>query len=272
MESERAMVVFQGKRIRRIWFDDGWYFVVNDLIETITDSSNPSDYLKKVRSRDEGLKGGWGQIVTPLPIQTQGGRQQMNCVSTENAFRLIQSIPSKRAEPFKRWLARVGYERIQEIDDPELAMKRMKALYRSKGYSEEWIEKRSRGIAIRNELTDEWEKRGVSKEREYSILTAEISEATFGMTPAEYRRYKDLDKENLRDHMNDLELIFTMLGEASTTEIARTKDTQGFGENKIAARGVGPLQVMQERILNQRLINQCQPRKTISMFQRKGRD
>ena len=151
-------------------------------------------------------------------------------------FRIIQSIPSKKAEPFKRWLAKVGYERVQEIENPELAQKRMKEIYKAKGYSEDWIEKRVRGIAIRDELTDEWKKRGLIEEREYAILTAEISKATFGMTPSEYKKFKGLKKENLRDHMDDLELIFNMLGEASTTRIARDKDAQGFIENKEVAK------------------------------------
>jgi hypothetical protein len=238
-ETKRALVVFQGRSIRRKWHNKEWYFVIVDIIAAITDSSNPSDYIKKVRSRDEGLKEGWGQIVTPLPIQTTGGKQNLNCVNTENAFRLIQSIPSKKAEPFKRWLARVGYERIQEIEDPELAQKRMKEIYRRKGYSDDWIEKRVRGIAIRDELTDEWKMRGVRSEREYAILTAEISEATFGLTPSEYKELKGLKKENLRDHMNDLELIFSMLGERVTTEITRSKDAQDFPDCEKAAQEGG---------------------------------
>jgi hypothetical protein len=193
-----------------------------------------------MRKRDpllgDAFKGG-GQIIPPLalPFETAGGVQRLQCWNTEGLFRLIQSIPSPKAEPFKRWLARVGYERIQEIEDPELATKRTRALYRAKGYSDEWIEKRMRSIAIRDELTDEWKKRGVKEQREYAILTAEISQAAFGLTPAEYARHKKLDRQNLRDHMTDLELIFSMLGEASTTEIARSRDTQGFAENKHAA-------------------------------------
>jgi len=208
---------------------------VIDIVGALTDSANPTDYLKKLRKRDMSLNEGWGQFVTPLDVQTPGGIQRMNCVNTENAFRLIQSIPSKKAEPFKRWLARVGYERVQEIENPELAQKRMKELYRAKGYSDAWIEKRLRGIAVRDELTDEWDKRGIETDMEFSILTAEISKATFGITPTEYKKLKGLKNENLRDHMNDLELIFTMLGEASTTRIARNKDAQGFVENKDAA-------------------------------------
>jgi DNA-damage-inducible protein D len=210
----------------------------------LTDSVNPSDYLKKLRKRDESLgeafKGG-GQLVPPLGLEfeTAGGRQMLQCWNTEGVFRLIQSIPSPKAEPFKRWLARVGYERIQEIEDPELATKRTRAIYQAKGYSDDWIEKRMRSIAIRDELTDEWKKRGVKEQREYAILTAEISKATFGLTPAEYAEFKRLKRENLRDHMTDLELIFSMLGEAATTEIARNRDTQGFPQNQQAAHEGG---------------------------------
>lgn len=239
MDKDKALVIFQGKTVRRIWHNEQWHFVVLDIVSVLTDSANPSDYLKKLRKRDESLNEGWGQIVTPLRIDTAGGAQNLNCVNTENAFRLIQSIPSKKAEPFKRWLAKVGYTHIQEIEDPELAQKRMKEIYKSKGYSDEWIEKRVRGIAIRDELTDEWEKRGVLAEKEYSILTAEISKATFGITPSEYKKLKGLKHENLRDHMGDLELIFTMLGEASTTKIARKMNANGFIENEDAAKRGG---------------------------------
>lgn len=165
----------------------------------------------------------------------------MNCATTEGIFRIIQSIPSPKAEPFKRWLAKVGYERIQEIEDPELASKRIRATYKAKGYPDDWIEKRMRGIVIRETLTNEWEQRGVKEQREYAILTAEISEATFGLKPSEHKKLKSLKKENLRDHMTDLELIFTMLGEASTTEITIQQDAQGFRENKEAAQAGGKI-------------------------------
>jgi len=185
-------------------------------------------------------KGG-GQIAPPLALEvpTAGGPQNILCWHTEGIFRLIQSIPSPKAEPFKRWLAKVGYERVQEIEDPELATKRTRALYRAKGYSDAWIERRMRSIAIRDELTDEWKKRGVKEQREYAILTAEISKAAFGLTPAEYTALKGLKRGNLRDHMTDLELIFSMLGEAATTEITRTKDAQGLPESKTAANEGG---------------------------------
>jgi hypothetical protein len=197
-----------------------------------------------MRKRDPDLselfKGG-GQFVPPLALEfaTAGGPQKIQCWNTEGLLRLIQSIPSPKAEPFKRWLAKVGYERIQEIEDPELATKRTRALYKAKGYSDDWIEKRMRSIAIRDELTDEWKKRDVREQREYAILTAEISQATFGLTPSQYAELKGLQRQNLRDHMNDLELIFSMLGEAATTEITRTRDAQGFPEGKQAAHAGG---------------------------------
>ena len=235
----KQLVVFRDKKIRRTLHNNEWWFVVMDIVEALTDSINPTDYIKKMRSRDEELSKGWGQIVTPLSIETAGGRQNLNCANTEGIFRIIQSIPSPKAEPFKRWLARVGYERTQEIEDPELATKRTRALYKAKGYSEDWIEKRIRGIAIREELTDEWKHRGINQDREFAILTAEISKATFGLTPSEYKRAKGLKRENLRDHMDDLELIFSMLGEASTKTITKNKNPKGFTENRRVAREGG---------------------------------
>lgn len=231
--------VFKGKDIRRTLHNNEWWFVVVDVVAVLTDSVNPSGYIKDMRRRDKELAKGWGQIATPLSIETAGGKQKLNCANTEGVFRIIQSIPSPKAEPFKRWLAKVGYERVQEIEDPELASKRSRELYQAKGYSDDWIEKRMRGIAIRAELTDEWKNRDVGESREYAILTAEISKATFGMTPSEYKEFKELDRENLRDHMGDLELIFSMLGEAATTEITRTQDAQGFSENRGAAKKGG---------------------------------
>lgn len=241
---ERRIALFQRKEVRRVIHNNEWWFVITDTVAALTDSVDPGDYLKKLRKRDlslsEAFKGG-GQLVPPLGLEfdTAGGRQVLQCWNTEGIFRLIQSIPSPKAEPFKRWLARIGYERIQEIENPELAAKRTRALYKAKGYSDDWIEKRMRSIAIRDELTDEWKKRGVKEQREYAILTAEISKAAFGLTPAEYTTFKRLKRENLRDHMTDLELIFSMLGEAATTEIARNRDAQGFSQNKRAAYSGG---------------------------------
>lgn len=238
-ESITKVAIFKGKKVRKVFKNGQWWFAVADVVEILTDSANVVDYIKKIRKRDGELAKGWGQIVTPLSIETAGGKQELNCANTEGIFRIIQSIPSSKAEPFKRWLARVGYERIQEIEDPELATKRTRMLYKAKGYSDPWIKKRMRGIEVRETLTDEWKKRNVKEGQEYAILTAEISKATFGMTPSEYQKFKKLKRENLRDHMNDLELIFTMLGEASTTEIAQNKNAQGFGKNKIVAQEGG---------------------------------
>jgi len=235
-----SIILFESKKVRRIWSeeDQKWYFSIDDVVEALTDSVNVKDYIKKLRKRDTELDSYWGTNC-PLVEMTaaDGKKRKIKAANTEGLLRIIQSIPSPKAEPFKRWLAKVGYERLEEIENPELAAKRMREIYKQKGYSDEWIEKRMRGIAVRDELTEEWKKRGVKEQKEYAILTAEISKATFGMTPAEYKTFKELDKpnENLRDHMTDLELIFTMLGEASTSEIARKKDTQGFIDNKKAA-------------------------------------
>jgi DNA-damage-inducible protein D len=236
---ESHIAIFRGKEIRKILHNNEWWFVVVDVVSALTDSIDPSGYIKDMRRRDDELSKGWGQIATPLSIQTDGGPQKINCANTEGIFRIIQSIPSPKAEPFKRWLAKVGYERVQEIEDPELGTKRTRALYMAKGYSEDWIEKRMRGIAIREELTDEWKKREVGQEKEYAILTSEIAKAAFGVTPSEHKKIKGLKRENLRDHMNDLELIFSMLGEAATTEITRVDDAKGFQESKKAARKGG---------------------------------
>ncbi len=236
---ETRIALFQQKEIRRTIHNNEWWFVIADVVAALTDSVDPQGYLKDMRRRDPELAKGWGQIATPLLVTTAGGPQSLNCANTEGLFRIIQSIPSLKAEPFKRWLAKVGYERIQEIEDPELATKRTRALYKAKGYSDDWIEKRMRSIAIRDELTDEWKKRGVREQREYAILTAEISKATFGLTPSEYAEFKRLKRENLRDHMTDLELIFSMLGEAATTEITRTRDAQGFPQSEQAAQAGG---------------------------------
>lgn len=237
------LVIFQEKGIRRTWHNEEWWFAIVDVVAVLTDSVQPEGYVKDMRRRDKELAKGWGQIATPLRVETEGGVQRVNCANTEGLFRIVQSIPSPRAEPFKRWLAQVGYERVKEIENPELASARARELYQAKGYPQAWIEKRLRSIAVRGELTDEWKSRGVAEGREYAILTAEIAKATFGVTPGAHSRLKGLNKvktgNKLRDHMTDLELIFTMLGEASTTEIARRKDALGFGENRDAAKQGG---------------------------------
>ncbi|OGR02435.1 MAG: phage antirepressor protein [Deltaproteobacteria bacterium RIFOXYA12_FULL_61_11] len=237
-----GLVVFKSKQIRRLFHEGAWWFSVIDVCAALIDSPDPGAYWRKLKQRlkEEGL-----EPVTfchGLKMRAADGKQrETDCATTEGCFRIIQSIPSPKAEPFKRWLAKVGYERVQEIEDPELATARTKEIYRAKGYSEAWIEKHLRGIAVRAELTDEWQRRGIEEQPEYAILTAEISKAAFGLTPSEYKDLKGLERENLRDHMTDLELIFSMLGEAATTEIARKQDAQGFAENKVAARKGGTI-------------------------------
>jgi DNA-damage-inducible protein D len=240
---QNALVVFQDKKIRRIWHNNEWYFSVVDVVEALTDSIDPKDYWYRLKKREQESGGiELSTICRQLKLTASDGKKyDTDCANTESMFRIIQSIPSKKAEPFKLWLARVGYERVQEIENPELAQERMKALYEQKGYSKEWIDKRLRGIAVRQELTSEWKNRGVAENVEFAILTNEITKATFGKTVEEYKLYKGLKKQNLRDHMDDLELIFTMLGEASTTKIAKVKNAQGFDENKVAARKGGKI-------------------------------
>ncbi|MCK9232804.1 MAG: Bro-N domain-containing protein [Syntrophales bacterium] len=238
---ETKIAIFRGKGIRKTLHHDEWWFSVIDVVEVLTDSVNPRDYWFKMKIRvksEDGLE--LSTICRQFKLTAPDGKMRVtDCSNTEGLFRIIQSIPSPKAEPFKRWLAKVGYERVQEIENPELATKRTRAIYKAKGYSDDWIEKRMRGIAIREELTDEWKKREVKEEQEYAILTAEIAKAAFGVTPHEHKKLKGLKRENLRDHMTDLELIFSMLGEAATTEITRVDDATGFDESKEAARKGG---------------------------------
>jgi len=237
------IVVFESKSIRRIWHNDEWYFSVVDVVGALTDSVNPRDYWFKMKSREHNESGiELSTICLQLKLVSGDGKKYLtDCANTEGIFRIIQSIPSPKAEPFKRWLAKVGYERIQEIENPELAQERMKKLYELKGYSKDWIDKRLRGMAIRQNLTDEWKERGISSEQNFAILTAEISKATFGITPSEYKELKGLSKktQNLRDHMTDLELIFNMLGEKVTTEISQNEKPETFEKNKLVAKRGG---------------------------------
>ena len=235
------IVLFKGKKIRKTLFQNEWWFSVIDVIEVLTDSSQPSKYWTAMKARvssDEEFQ--LSTICRQLKLEAPDGKmRETDCADTEGIFRIIQSIPSPKAEPFKRWLAKVGYERVQEIENPELATKRTRMLYKLKGYPEDWIEKRMRGIAIREELTDEWQKRGADEQGDYEILTAEIAKATFGITPSEYKKVKGLKRENLRDHMNDFELIFTMLGERSSTEIHKIENSQGVVKLKADAKRAG---------------------------------
>jgi len=258
MDENTKIALFKGRTIRRTLHQNEWWFVITDIVAALTDSVDSSDYLKKLRKRDpllsEAFKGG-DNLSPPLGLEfdTAGGRQLLQCWNTEGIFRLIQAIPSPKAEPFKRWLAKVGYERVQEIENPELATKRTRMLYKLKGYSDDWIEKRMRGIAIREELTDEWQQRGAEEEKDYEILTAQISKAAFGVTPGEYKKLKGLKRENLRDHMDDFELIFTMLGERATTEIHRTEDSRGMPKLEDDAHAGGSIAGNARKELEKRL-------------------
>lgn len=236
------VALFEGKKIRKTLHNNEWWFSIIDVIEVLTESTRPRKYWSDLKNKL--LEEGYFQLsekIGQLKLEASDGKKYLTDVAnTETMLRIIQSVPSPKAEPFKRWLAKVGYERIQEIENPELASKRARALYEAKGYPSEWIEKRMRSIVIREELASEWSRRGVKQGKEFGILTSEISKATFGLTPNEYKQYKNLKgKENLRDHMTDLELIFSMLGEASTKEIAVKRDTQGFPENLQAAKEGG---------------------------------
>lgn len=242
-ENDNLMVQFEDYEIRRVWDEETeqWYFAVVDVIEVLTESSNPRRYWSdlKRKLRQEGAEQLYENIVQLKMVAQDGRKRNTDCANVESLLRIIQSIPSPKAEPFKQWLARVGRERLEEIADPELAAQRARELYRKKGYSDEWIEARLRGVDLRNELTGEWKNRGVREGVEYAILTNEISKGTFDITTSEHKRLKKLKRENLRDHMSNAELVFTMLGELTTTEIARKEDAQGFQENKGAAQKGG---------------------------------
>jgi len=249
------IALFKGKKIRRIIYQNEWWFSIVDIINALTGTDRPRKYWNDLKKKltEEGYRE-VSEKIGQLKMEASDGKKYLtDCADTETIFRIIQSIPSPKAEPFKRWLAKVGYERVREIENPELATKRTRILYKLKGYSDDWIEKRMRGIAIREELTDEWQKRGAKELRDYEILTAEISKATFGITPSQYKKIKKLRRENLRDHMNDLELIFTMLGERATTEIHRNEDTQGVPKLKADAKTGGNIAGGARKKLEKRL-------------------
>jgi len=252
---QTQIAIFKKKEIRKTLHNGEWWFSVIDIIEAVTESDRPRKYWSDLKKKL--IQEGYSQLsekIGQLKLRSSDGKYyETDCGDTETMFRIIQSIPSPKAEPFKRWLAKVGYERIQEIENPELATKRTRMLYKLKGYPEDWIEKRMRGIVIREELTDEWQQRGAKEERDYEILTAEISKATFGVTPSQYKKLKGLKRENLRDHMDDFELIFNMLGERATTEIHRTEDSKGVAKLKSDAKAGGSIAGGARKKLEKRL-------------------
>ncbi len=239
--NEKKLALFEEKEIRKIWKDEKWYFSIEDVVFALTESRDPKQYINKIRKRDEFLNQGWVQIVHTLGMMTKGGKQNINCADTEGILRIIQSIPSPKAEPFKRWLAKVGSERIEEINDPELAAIRMRELYKKKGYSKSWIEQRERSIVTRNNLTNEWNERGAITPKDYAILTNEIYKSGFGLTASKYKNIKKIhESRNLRDSMTNIELALTNLGEASSVEIHKKNDSIGMDElskdTKVAGR------------------------------------
>ena len=251
MENNQAIRLFDNKQIRYVWDEEEekYYFAVADVVQALTDSANPTDYIKKMKQRDKELSQGWGQIVTPLAYQTKGGKQKINFVDLTGAFRIIQSIPSKKAEPLKRWLAEVGAQRIDQLQDPEKSIEQAILDYRRLGYSETWINQRIKTIEIRKGLTDEWKRGGMEEDRDYASLTDIISRAWSGMSTREYKQYKGLRKENLRDNMTNVELMLNGLAEAAATELSKRENPKGFDENAgIAQRGGEVAHVARERL------------------------
>ena len=240
MTQKQAIQLFEERKVRTVWDDEQekWYFSVVDVVEVLTDSVNPSDYIKKMKKRDPLLAKGWGQIVTPLSLQTAGGKQRMNCASQEGIFRIIQSIPSPKAEPFKLWMAQIASNRIDQLQDPELSIEQAMLDYRRLGYSDKWINQRLKSIEVRKELTDEWKRRGVEEGVQFATLTDIITQTWSGKTTKEYKRFKGLKKENLRDNMTNTELILNMLAETATTDLSKEQKPETFDDNvEVAQKG-----------------------------------
>ena len=240
MTKKQDIKIFEDKKVRTVWDSETeqWYFCVADVVEVLTDSKNPTDYIKKMKKRDPSLAEGWGQIVTPLSVQTSGGKQRVNCATQQGLFRIIQSIPSHKAEPFKIWMAQVASQRLDQMQNPELSIEQAIADYKRLGYSDKWINSRVKGIEVRKELTDEWNRAGVKQGQQYALLTDIITREWSGMTTRQYKQYKGLKKENLRDNMTNVELALNMLAEASTTEISKQKNPKGYTQSaKIAKEG-----------------------------------
>ncbi len=251
-KAQKGLIVFQDRSIRRLWHDDQWFYSVVDIVAVLSESDNPTTYWRVLKHRETQLV----TICNGLKMPAEDDKlRYTDCVNTKNAFRLIQSIPSKKAEPFKMWLAQVGKERIEEIENPELAQDRVKEYYELKGYPKDWIDKRLRGIAIRQDLTDEWKSRGIQEEKDFAILTNEISKATFGKTVGEYKQFKGLKKpnQNLRDHMTDWELLFNMFGEKATTDITIARDAKGFPQLKHSAKEGGDIAKNARKELEQKI-------------------
>lgn len=241
MTKKQALQLFEQRKVRTVWDDqeEKWYFCVVDVVEVLTDSTNPTDYIKKMRKRDPILAKGWGQIVTPLAVQTAGGKQKTNFATIEGIFRIIQSIPSPKAEPFKQWMAQVASQRIDQMQDPELSIDQAIIDYKRLGYSDAWINQRIKSIEVRKELTDEWKRTGVQEGLEYASLTDIITREWSGFTTKQYKHFKGLKKENLRDNMTNLEIALNILAEASATELSKQRDPHGFNQQTQVAKDGG---------------------------------
>ena len=241
MTKKEALQLFEQRKVRTVWDDEEekWYFSVVDVVEALTESANPTDYIKKMKKRDPLLSKGWGQIVTPLSMQTQGGKQRVNCASTEGIFRIIQSIPSPKAEPFKQWMAQIASQRLDQMQDPELNIDQAIIDYKRLGYSDAWINQRIKSIEVRKELTDEWRRTGVHNGVEYASLTDIITREWSGFTTKQYKNFKGLKKENLRDNMTNLEIALNILAEASVTELSKQSNPEGFMEQTKVAKDGG---------------------------------
>lgn len=251
MTKKQEIKIFEDKKVRTVWDSETeqWYFCVVDVVEVLTDSKNPTDYIKKMKKRDPSLAEGWGQFVSPLSLQTAGGKQRVNCATQQGLFRIIQSIPSHKAEPFKIWMAQVASQRLDQMQDPELSIEQAIADYKRLGYSDKWINSRVKGIEVRKELTDEWDRAGVKQGQQYASLTDIITREWSGMTTRQYKQHKGLKKENLRDNMTNVELALNMLAEASTTEISKQKNPRGFAESaKIAKEGGSVAKVARKQL------------------------
>lgn len=242
MDEKNAIRIFEDKKIRTAWDEEQeeWYFSVQDVVAVLAESSDPKQYIKKMRARDPELSANWGTICTPIQMSAADGKmRKIQAADTEGLLRIIQSIPSPKAEPFKRWLAKVGRERIEETIDPEQAIDRALETYQKKGYDTDWIHQRLLSIRVRNELTAEWQERGVQQGKEYAILTDEITKAWSGMSTRQYKKLKGLKKENLRDNMSTMEIVLNMLEEATTTELSKAHQPEGFSESQTIARRGG---------------------------------
>ena len=230
--------MFEGRKVRTLWKEEEqeWYFVVEDVVSVLTDSADPKQYVKRMKLRDKELAQGWVQFVPTLPVQTNGGVQKMSCATMQGIFRIIQSIPSKKAEPFKVWMAQVAAERVNQMIDPERSIDQAVADYRRLGYSEAWITQRIKTIEIRKGLTDEWKRGGVTQEVDFAFLTDLMSKTWSGLTTREYKKLKGLTKENLRDNMTNMELLLNALAEESATQLSKERNPEGFVENADVAQ------------------------------------